>query len=151
MKDHNNISDSVKLKERIMELNSQKYEQEEEIKHDFKELRYSLTPGNLIKESISMGRSKAVLDKDNDLTHDFVKQSVNLGLTYAIGKTFGRSASIKGFVASMIAESVTKYIVNNNTDKVIAGIGTLVGKFTKNKKIKAEVEDEADWYNSQSL
>ncbi len=114
------ISGHTELLLQIMHLKGEKFRQEEELKHSLKEFAYSLSPAQIVKDSLHK------LASDKEVRVDLGKVGLNMGANFIIEKVLGRSNSIKGFLSSILVEKISGSIINNNSSKIISGISNLL-------------------------
>ncbi len=117
------ITNHVELVLRIMHLKSEKFSQEEEIQHRFKELVYTLNPATILKN----------LAGDEDVKSGLAKAGLSLGSNYVIDKVLGRNRSIRGFLFSVLVEKISTLVINNSG--VISKIGNLFVRKPSQKSI----------------
>ncbi|MDQ3046227.1 MAG: hypothetical protein M3R27_01670 [Bacteroidota bacterium] len=120
------ITNHTELRHRIMHLNAKRVAQEDDLKHDIKELYYSIHPATLLNKAFNT-------DSDTGSSNGLAKAGLGIGTDFLIGKLVGRSSSIKGFISSLVLEKVAGYVINNHADTITAGIGKIKGFFTKDK------------------
>lgn len=114
--ENKSISTHAELVLRIMHLKSEKFSQEEELVHKFKELAYLLHPATLMKNMAG----------DKEVKTGLAKAGLSLGSNYLIDKVLGRNRSVKGFVMSVFVEKLTNMIINKSG--VISRIGKLFAR-----------------------
>lgn len=119
----------VGLRHRIMQLNSQKEDKEEIIKHNLRELYYSMHLASLMKQSLHN-----VYD-DPQIQATVKRAGIVTFVDYAIGRLFRRSKSFKGFLFSMILEKFANYILYH-PEAIYNGINRVRDIY--NKKIKTD-------------
>lgn len=122
---YNHITNHTQLMYTIMQVNSARAEQEEEIKHKFKELYYELHPSVLLKKAVGK------LLHTPEVPQKLLQSGLALGADFIIGRMFKKSASIKGYLTSMIVEKVADYALNSKSEFIQNGIGK-IGKLLKN-------------------
>jgi hypothetical protein len=110
------ITSHTDLSLRIMHLKSEKFRQEEALKHDFQELLYTLNPVSVLKESLHD------MAEEKEVQLDLVKVGLNMGANLIIDKVLGKNRSIKGFFSSLIVEKLAASFINKNSSKVLSGI-----------------------------
>lgn len=117
---YNHITNHTQLMHTIMHVNAARVEQEDEIKYQLKEIYYSLQPATLIKKAV-----QNVLNSP-ETKKNLVQAGVAIGTEFLISKFFKRSASIKGFLSSMIIEKIADYTLNGKSaDAINNGIGKI--------------------------
>jgi hypothetical protein len=116
------ISNHIELKQRIMQLNFDKYEQEERIKYNLKEIYYSVSLASIAKNTLHE------LLKDKQVQRDVTKIGLNLGTDYLIGKVLGRNKSVKAYLSSLVLEKISSSFIKNNVSGIISGISKLISK-----------------------
>ena len=116
------ITNHAELVLRIMHLKSEKFSQEEELMHSFKELTYMLNPATIMKNMAG----------DKEVKTSLAKAGLSLGSNYLIDKVLGRNRSIKGFVMSVFVEKLSNMIINNSG--VISKIGRMFVRKTPAQK-----------------
>ena len=122
---YNHITNHTQLMYTIMQVNAARADQEEEIKHKFKEIYYELQPAALVKKAF--GKLLHTPEVPQKLLHT----GLALGADFIIGRLFKKSASIKGYLTSMIVEKVADYALNSKSEFVQSGIGK-IGNLLKN-------------------
>jgi len=123
------IGSHAELALRIMQLKGEKFQQEEEIKRSFKEFTYTLNPISIVKESIHE------LAHDKEVQVDILKVGINVGANFLIGKVLGKNNSIKGYLSTMLVQTISSSFIHNNINSstLISGISKL---------FRAEPEEE---------
>lgn len=114
------ITTHAELCLQIMHLKAEKFKQEEELKHTFKEFVYTINPVNLVKNSLHD------LAVDKEVQFDLAKVGLNMGANFLINQVLGKNRSIKGFLSSMLVEKFSSSYINNNVSKIISGIGNFL-------------------------
>lgn len=114
------VNNHLELKQVIMKLNYRRAEQEEEIKHNLKELYYSFHPLTIIKNGLG-----SILHTP-EIKDDIKSIGVNMGVDYLVGRLFKRGSSIKGFIASMVVEKLAEKLFSNNPGLLKNGLSKLV-------------------------
>ena len=119
------ITTHAQLALQIMHLKAEKFKQENELKHAFKELLYTINPVSIVKGTLHE------LAGNNDMRSDLAKVSLNMGANFIIDMIFGRYRSIKGFVGSVLVEKYASKYINNNGLKIVSGISKLIRRKSK--------------------
>jgi hypothetical protein len=121
------ISDHIALKQRLMHLRSEKFEKEELIERNVKELYYSLDPVVIIKNAVRR------IGEDKELRHDVLASALNIGSDFIIGKLFRSNKSIKGFISSLFLERLSSNYVGNHISEIKSTLGSLLNRFISKK------------------
>ena len=121
------ISDHIALKQKLMHLRSEKFEKEELIERNAKELYYSLDPVVIIKNTVRRIR------EDKELRHDVLASALNIGSDFIIGKLFRSNKSIKGFISSLFLERLSSNYVGNHISEIKSTLGSLLNRFISKK------------------
>lgn len=125
---YHHITNHTQLMYTIMQVNASKAQQEDEIKHQLKEIYYSLQPAALIKKAVGNILHSPETQKT------VVQSAFALGTEFLIGKVFKRGASLKGFLSSMVVEKIADYALNKNPDFITNGIDKVKDLFKNFKK-----------------
>ncbi len=124
------ITNDTQLHQRIMQLNSLKEEQELIIKHNVKEVVYSMHPSVILKNMVNK------LSGDPEAKSDLKTLGLNLGKDFLLAKLFGKGVSIKSFITSILVRKAADYVITNHSDLIAAGIGKLED-FIKHKTARS--------------
>lgn len=103
--------------------------QELEIKDLILDLAHAVNPVNIMKDSIHGLAS--VRPPNNDI----VSMSTNIGTNYVIEKVLGKNRSIKGFIGSLVAETIATELINRNAPQLLNQVIDL------GKKVGIDLED----------
>jgi hypothetical protein len=125
---YNHITNHTQLMYTIMQVNAARAEQEDEIKHQVKEIYYSLQPATLIKNAV-----ENVLHSP-ETRKSLTQMGLAMGTDFLISKFFKRGTSLKGFFSAMAVEKIADYALNSKSDFIQSGIGkigNLLKKFTE--------------------
>ncbi len=134
-----NIKNHTELQFRIMQLNSQREEQELELKKGMKELYNSLHPLNLLRNGLSD------IASDKQVQFDATKIGLNLGSEFLIGKLLGSNMNITKYLGSIVLQKASDYLINNHPDKIVWGVEKLTNlfrSFSKKENVETEMEQE---------
>ena len=118
IKDDINNCNELELK--ILELKNLKLKQEIELKHSIKEFAYSLSPVAMVKDSLHE------LAQDKTVKLNLAKVGLNAGANFIIDKVLGKNRSLKGYIASILVENLSKIFINKNAPVFINGINKLI-------------------------
>lgn len=97
---------------RIDELRILKLEQEAKISHQYKELKSAFSIGTILKESVQH------IAEDKDTQKNLVKMAATTGSNFLIEKILGRNSSLKGYIASILAEKVSGSFIGKLVSKM---------------------------------
>lgn len=100
------------LLSRIDELRALKAEQEIRINEQYKDLKNAFSVGAILKESIQHVAS------DKDSQKNLVKMAATTGSNFLIEKVLGRNSSLKGYIASILAEKVSGSFIGKLVSKM---------------------------------
>jgi len=117
MEKNSNITDHATLTERILQLREDK-------KIEFS----SLNPFNMLKQSLHE------FVEDKDVKTDILKAGVNIGANLLIDKSLGKYRSIKGFLSSVLVESIS-------TPFIYSGLSKLFPKHEDEETLEEESEN----------
>jgi len=115
------ISNHTALKHRIMQLRSERLDQENELKRSIKELYFSISPTEIVKNTF-----REIFQND-ETRQGLLNTGLNIGSDYLIGKILGRGNTVKGYIASIVLGSLLK----NNTGKILHSLGKKALEFIK--------------------
>jgi len=128
MEKNSNITDHATLTERILQLREDKKIEEEELKHSVNTAFSSLNPFNMLKQSLHE------FVEDKDVKTDILKAGVNIGANLLIDKSLGKYRSIKGFLSSVLVESIS-------TPFIYSGLSKLFPKHEDEETLEEESEN----------
>ncbi|MDB5258630.1 MAG: hypothetical protein JWM14_3325 [Chitinophagaceae bacterium] len=126
--DFSTIKNHTELRFRIMQLNSQREEQELELKKGITELYHAMHPINLLKKMVSDFAT------DKQVQFDATKIGLNFGSDFLIGKLLGSNMNIKKYLSSLILQKASDYVLNNHPEKIAWGIEKLSNLFSSFSK-----------------
>lgn len=135
------IKNHTELQFRIMQLNSQREEQELDLKKSIKELYNSLHPLNLLRNGLSEMAS------DKQVQFDATKIGLNLGSEFLIGKLLGNNMNITKYLGSIVLQKASDYLINNHPDKIVWGVEKLTNlfrSFSKKESVPSETEMQSE-------
>lgn len=101
------ITNHSELALQILHLKEESSKEEEVIKDAFKEVVDKLSPVAFVKESIHQ------IARDEQTQQDLSMVGLKIGANVVIDKIFGKNKSIKGFLSSVLAESIANSFINN--------------------------------------
>ena len=125
---YSHITNHTQLMYTIMQVNAARAEQEVEIKHQAKEIYYSLQPAVLIKKAVGNILHSPETQKN------IAQSALALGTEFLISKFFKRGASIKGFLSSVVVGKIADYAFNGKSDFISDGIGKISNLLKQFKK-----------------
>ncbi|MGC4039960.1 MAG: hypothetical protein QM710_03970 [Flavobacterium sp.] len=97
---------------RIEELRILKAEQEATISRQYKELKGAFSIGTILKESVQH------IAEDKDTQKNLVKMAATTSTNFLIEKVLGRNSSLKGYLASILAEKVSGSFIGKLVSKI---------------------------------
>ena len=107
------ICDVNDLSCEIEQLKILRNQQELQIVDSFYELAHAVNPVNIMKDAI---HGLASVSPPNN---DVLSISTNIGSNYLIEKVLGKNQSIKGFIGSLIVETITTELINRNAPQML--------------------------------
>lgn len=125
---YHHITNHTQLMHTIMHVNASRVQQETDIKHQLKEIYYSIQPAALMKKAMG-----SVIDSP-EIRKNVAQSAMSLGAEFLIGKLFRRGSSLKGFISSLVVEKVAEYALNKQPDLLKNGLGKLGDLFKQFKK-----------------
>jgi len=137
--DFSTIKNHTELRFRIMQLNSQREEQELELKKGITELYHAMHPINLLKKMVSDFAT------DNQVQFNAAKIGLNFGSDFLIGKLMGSNMNISKYLGSLVLQKASDYVLNNHPEKLAWGIekiSNLFRSFSKKESRETEMKDE---------
>jgi len=114
MEKNSNITDHATLTQRILQLKDDKKIQEVELRHSVNTAFSSLNPLNMLKQSLHE------FVEDKDVKSDILKAGVNFGANLLIDKSLGKYRSIKGFLSSVLVESISTPLIYSGLSKLFS-------------------------------
>jgi hypothetical protein len=131
------LSPHADLKIRIMHLKSEKFEQEESIRHMSRSILYSLHPASLARESLHE------LAEDRDVQVSATQTAFKMGSRFLVYKVLGRFGGVFGMVGAAVAGNLTDRFLNDAAPKFLNVVGNLLRK--KNGTPAHEVVEEINY------
>jgi hypothetical protein len=128
MENKSNITDHATLIQRISQLKEDKKIQERALKHSANIAFNSLNPLNMLKQSLHG------FVEDKDVKSDLLKAGVTLGANFLIDKSLGKYRNIKGFLSSVLVESIS-------TPLIYSGLSRLFPKYENEEAQEEESEN----------
>ena len=121
------INNNEDLSLRILQLKHEKQMQEIELKVAFTAITETLNPVKLIKNSLhDIVTDKVVKD-------DLLKIGLNLGTNFIIEKVM-RRGSLKGYLSSVVLETISSSLINSGTlTGIIDSISRMMTKESSSK------------------
>ncbi|MBI2269114.1 MAG: hypothetical protein HYU69_02020 [Bacteroidetes bacterium] len=117
------INNYIDLQRRIMQLRVQKYDQEQELKKGIKEIYYTIHPLTILDNLLHK------LSQNNEVKRDLKSISLNAWASYFIGRIFGRSTSLKGFLSSVIIEKVAVPVLDKYSTSIFNSLNNFIKRF----------------------
>ena len=122
------INNQEQLSQLIQQLKAQSKMQEEAIIDRFNEFVHTINPITIVKSTLS------ALAGDTDVHYNVAKLGLNAGANVFIDQFLGKYRTIKGFVSSIVAESISSTYINNNASQILSRITNLIGNYFDNRK-----------------
>lgn len=119
------VPDYVGLRHQIMQLNAKKEEQEELIKHQVKELYYSIHPATILQNAITE------VSENTKMHNNIAKVGLTAVTDYIIGKIFRRNSSIRGYFSSIAVEKITEFVLSKHPNLISKGWHKIRGLFKR--------------------
>ncbi|MGB4843171.1 MAG: hypothetical protein WBP16_01760 [Ferruginibacter sp.] len=116
MNNNSNITDHTTLTQRIVQLREDKKIQEEELKQSVNTALSTLNPLIMLKQSLHE------FVQDKEVKSDIVKAGLNLGANLVIDKSLGKYKSIKGFLSSVLVESISTPLIYSGLAKLFPNL-----------------------------
>lgn len=98
----------------ILQLKSERMREEIELKNSFSNLVASLSPSNIVKNSLTE------LIHNKDLKLDLATAGISLGARFLIDSIFGKNKSLKGYLSSVFVDKIATNLITNNSSKIIS-------------------------------
>ncbi len=125
---YNHITNHTQLMYAIMQVNASRAEQEDEIKHQVKEIYYSFQPATLIKNAVGN-----IMDSP-ETKKSLTQLGLSFGADFLISKFFKRGSSMKGFLSSMVVEKIADYALRSQPDFITNGISKITNLLKRFKE-----------------
>lgn len=110
---------------RIAELTNLKTSQEVELKNNLKEVYENFQLKNILKNTLKD------MAKDKELRKDGFGAVSSMLTDMVVGRVFNKNNSVRGFITTLLIESLALPFIKNNKENIISFISNLIHKEKK--------------------